>query len=116
MRRRVSLTGAPVLRIIAAATLAASAGILCPPPAQALPPGERTCRVITYYSSAAKTREVGVFTMCPGGAKLGHKTQWFTSETFTTGHPNPIGNPTQPANLPCEFLVSGCSNTLPEPR
>ena len=37
-------------------------------PAHALPPN-RTCKITTYFSNAAKTQEVGSFSTCPGKAR-----------------------------------------------
>lgn len=105
-------------RLMTGGLLTAAVAAVCllvPTSARALPSGEINCRVFTYYSNIHKTNEVGVFAMCPGGSRLGRRTPWFTVETVTVGHPQPIGHPIKPGNLPCEFLAAGCSN-LPEPR
>jgi hypothetical protein len=46
--------------------------------------GSRVCRLTTYYSTAAKTTQVGMFSDCPGGVKKGRKTLYFTVQSFTT--------------------------------
>ncbi len=93
---------------VAVATLAANA--LISSPAQALPGPGATCKVITYYSDAAKTNQVGTSSTCPGNRGLhGRRTAYFEVDTIPLGNQGP--RPTKgPGHLPCEFLAAGCGN------
>ena len=83
---------------------------------RAVPPGA-SCTIVTYYSDAAKTKQVGTFSNCPGPKRglTGRKTKFFESEKIPLGGPRPQGSPAGPGSLPCEFLKEGCGN-LPTPR
>lgn len=85
-------------------------------PAAALPQSI-TCRITTYFSTAAKEDVVGVRTTCPGGERWGRVTQHREIEVVTLDveGPSPAGGGGGPGGLPCEFLAKGCSN-LPTRR
>ena len=97
------------------AALAASAGVLTSPAAQAAPLHTIKCSIYTYFSNAEETTQVGLFSTCPGGEKTGRKTRWFTVEATTVGPGTPVNKPPKAGGPPCEFLAKGCPN-LPAPR
>ena len=103
--------------VLAAATVAFGAlATLSPLTARASPYGEISCFETTYYSSPQKTEVVGVYGKCPGGELTGkgEQTPWFRVKSIPAAPANPVTiNP--PGSLPCEFLVTGCSN-LPVPH
>lgn len=105
-----------IIRMSAGLMLAcASTAAFVPAPVQAVPNGQRICRVYTYFSDKEETKQVGLFARCPGGTHTGHTTKWFTVETFTVGTRPETGGEQKPGSLPCEFLAAGCGD-LPVPR
>lgn len=79
-------------------------------------PSTGRCSITTYYSDAAKTKQVGTFSTCPGQKRglTGRKTHFYEVETFEFGAPG-VGKPPGPGSLPCEFQKAGCSD-IPGPR
>jgi hypothetical protein len=70
-----------------------------------------SCRIITYYSEAAKEHTVGTWSNCPGQKGLkGKRSKYKEIETVELRSPAP-----GPGSLPCEFLAKGCS-AIPKPR
>ncbi|MET3580800.1 hypothetical protein ABID19_003839 [Mesorhizobium robiniae] len=111
-----------VARIMPAVTITAAAVSLLllsnfvPPvssPANALPVSQ-SCRITTYYKTAAKAKEVGLRTNCQGVKKWGVTSRYYDVEKLETGTP-PHNTSGGGGNLPCEFLAAGCSN-LPVKR
>ncbi len=76
-------------------------------PATALP---TSCRVITYYQTAAMETVVGVRTNCPGSSNTGRTSPHREVETVTLDAPGPGPVGGGSGKLPCEFLAKGCGN------
>jgi hypothetical protein len=78
---------------------------------QALP---KSCVIRSYYQTAELDAQVGMRSSCPGAHRWGKVTKFVEVETVDLSPEGP-GGPGGGGQLPCEFLVSGCSN-LPELR
>ncbi|MER8548782.1 MULTISPECIES: hypothetical protein [unclassified Mesorhizobium] len=104
----------PAVRIIAAISLLAFPNFLPPvtSPANALPVSQ-SCRITTYYKTAAKATEVGVRSTCQGVKKWGVTSKYYEVEKIEAATPPHTSG--GGGSLPCEFLAAGCSN-LPEKR
>ena len=80
----------------------------------ALPPTP-SCSVTIYFNDKQHDKIVGKRAACPGSPPQSSGT---TSRYFIildSSAPAPIATP-KPGNLPCEFLLPGCSPWRPEPR
>jgi hypothetical protein len=92
-------------------------------PVQAAPASTVKCTIITYYSDASLTNQVGTYSNCPTEPPkrglTGRRTKYTDSSTFDLGdirgglhHPNPGNN----QKLPCDILPEderikkGCGN------
>ncbi|MER9055033.1 hypothetical protein [Mesorhizobium sp. M0213] len=104
----------PAVRIIAAISLLAFPNFLPPVtiPANALPVSQ-SCRITTYYKTAAKATEVGVRSTCQGVKKWGVTSKYYEVEKIEAATPPHTSD--GGGSLPCEFLAAGCFN-LPVKR
>lgn len=82
-----------------------------PATVHALPSQEVTT---TYYSDESKTEEVGEFTLFCNGQRVqsGQRSRYATQSSSPCNGGGSEQNP-EGGNLPCEFLVKGCSS-LPD--
>ena len=71
------LSRIPIAGLLAGPALLVATGLFtlaAPEPADALP---RSCRITTYYQTAALETQVGMRTTCPGGQRWGRTTRFF---------------------------------------
>ena len=79
-------------------------------------PNQTVCIITTYFNNASFDEQVGQRTKCTGNPvqMTGHTSPYKTTEREVLDTPKPPSTG-GPGGLPCEFLVSGCSN-LPTQR
>jgi hypothetical protein len=111
-KRRFASAGIAAGTFAAQILLAGAAMLPMTGASEALP---RTCVIRSYYSNAELETQVGMRSSCPGAQKWGKTSKFVEVETVDLVPDGPGGGGSGPGRLPCEFLVSGCSN-LPELR